>query len=256
MTTSALTGPLLGQIPAGLRGPLLRSFDQIVRNFRQSRWEPAELNGGKLCEVVYSVLAGHVKGVFPVKPTQPINMVDECRKLEKADSSVFPRSVRIQVPRLLMGLYEIRNNRGVGHVGGDVDPNHMDAVLVLAIAKWLVAELVRLFHDVDTETATRAVELLTEREVPLIWEVDGKRRVLDVSLPMKDKTLLIAYGHAGPVREVDLVTWLEHSNPSVYRRDVLINAHKKKLIEYNKEARLVSISPLGEKYVEDNLDLG
>ena len=43
---------------------------------------------------------------------------------------------------MIVALYEIRNDRGVGHTGGDVDPNHMDASMVLAGAKWLVAELV------------------------------------------------------------------------------------------------------------------
>ncbi|MBB3083292.1 hypothetical protein [Geodermatophilus sabuli] len=47
---------------------------------------------------------------------------------------------------MMIGLYDIRNNRGVGHAGADVDPNHMDATVVLYQSKWLVAELVRLLH--------------------------------------------------------------------------------------------------------------
>jgi hypothetical protein len=84
-------------------------------------------------------------------------MVDACKALEKAPQTL-PRSIRIQIPRMLVALYEIRNNRGVGHVGGDVNPNHMDAVAVLAMSKWLVAELIRVLHDVDTQTATDLVE--------------------------------------------------------------------------------------------------
>src|SRR5579859_6539892 len=117
----------LGSVPPGLRGPLLAAFNEIMRNFRENRWEPSELNGGKLCEVVYSILRGHVDGKMPSKPSKPKNMVDACKALEAADSAKFPRSVRVQIPRMLMSLYEIRNNRGVGHVGGDVDPNHMDS---------------------------------------------------------------------------------------------------------------------------------
>ena len=98
-----------------------------------------------------------------------------------------------------MALYEVRNNRGVGHVGGDVDPNHMDATLVVASAKWVVAELVRLFHAVDTKTATEIVEALITREVPAVWEVNGKRRVLTGGLTMKQKALLLLYSEAGPV---------------------------------------------------------
>ncbi len=79
----------------------------------------------------------------------------------------------------------MRNNRGVGHAGGDVSPNHMDAVTVLAMAKWLVAELVRVFHNVDTKTATAITDALVEREVPLIWRVGEKERVLKANLSLK-----------------------------------------------------------------------
>ena len=71
-------------------------------------------------------------------------------------------------------FYEIRNNRGVGHVGGDVDPNHMDAEAVQTMAGWAMAELVRIFHGVKTEEAQETVDALVERKSPIIWEVLGK----------------------------------------------------------------------------------
>jgi len=60
-----------------------------------------------------------------------------------------PRSFQILIPRLLPALYEIRNNRGVGHVGGDVDPNYMDATMVVGAVKWIMGELTRVFHSVS-----------------------------------------------------------------------------------------------------------
>src|SRR5206468_654238 len=100
---------------------------EIERNFRERRWEPAELNGGKLCEAAYSILKGHVDGHFPAKPSKPSNFPQACLDLEKADPK-FGRSVRLLIPRMLIPLYDIRNSRSVGHIGGDVDPNHMDSV--------------------------------------------------------------------------------------------------------------------------------
>lgn len=247
------TSSVLAGIPPGLRTPLIESYNSIVRNFREGRWEPSELNGGKLCETVYSILEGHVTGTFPSKPKKPRNMVDACRALEQADATRFPRAVRIQVPRMLVALYEVRNNRGVGHVGGDVDPNHMDAVLVLNMSKWIMAELVRIFHGVDTVAAASAVDALVERTLPLVWEIGGNRRILNPSLSMKDKTLALLYGSSSAVAETDLVRWVEHSNPAVFRRDILVRLHRAKLIEYDKSNRLIHISPLGVRYVEDNV---
>lgn len=242
----------LGHLPKDLREELLQAFTKIVTNFREDRWEPSELNGGKMCEIVYSILEGYVSGSYPQKSYKPKNMVDACNSLSEKPAT-FPRSVRIQIPRMLIALYEVRNNRGVGHVGGDVDPNRMDATLVLYKAKWIMAELVRVFHNLSTKEASRVVDVLIEREVPFIWKINGKKRILKKGLSMKEKTLLLLYSEDHPLSETDLVSWLEHSNVAVYRRDVLTPGHKDRLWEYDREGRDVFLSPLGNQYVESSL---
>lgn len=246
---------VLAAIPSELRGPLLDAFNSLIRNFREGKWEPSELNGGKLCEVVYTILKGHMDGVFPSKPQKPPNMVEACKAFEQADKIIHSRSLRIQIPRMLIALYEVRNNRGVGHVGGDVNPNHMDAVLVLSMAKWIMAELIRVFHNVNTEKASAVVDALTDRNLSLIWKVGETRRVLNIELGMKEKMLVLLYEHFEAVGESELVEWVEHSNAAVFRRDVLVKAHKAKLIEYNRDERTVQISPLGVKHVEEKIPL-
>jgi hypothetical protein len=250
-TSAPVPQSALGNLPASLRSQLLAALNDIVQNFTAGRWEPSELNAGKLCEIVYTIIRGFADGAMPAKASKPANMVDACRGLEK--ETALPRSLRIQVPRMLTALYEIRNNRGVGHVGGDVDPNHMDAVAVLAMAKWIVAELVRVFHNVDTAMATAVTDALIEREVPLIWSTGDKKRVLNAKLTLKQKTLLLLYGEAGPVDERDLLAWVEPSRASDYRRDVLRRGHKHKLLEYDEATATVELSPLGARVVEEQL---
>lgn len=243
---------LLGQLPEGLRGELMSTYAEILRNYRESRWEPSELNAGKLCEVVYSIVSGYILGKYPKKSSKPRNMVDACRGLESAPSA-FPRAVRVQIPRMLLALYEIRNNRGVGHVGGDVNPNHMDATCVLAMSKWLVAELIRVFHSVSTAQASAAVDTLVERTLPAVWEVGDKLRVLDPQMSVRDKTLLLLYKSQREVSEADLFSWVEHSHTTRYRADILQRAHAHKLLEYDPVRRVAEISPLGIEYVETHL---
>jgi hypothetical protein len=248
-------GQFLAAVPATLREELLRAFHEITRNYRERRWEPSELNGGKLCEIVYSILRGHVDGAFPARASKPGNMVDACRALEQADAGQFARSVRIQIPRMLVALYEVRNNRGVGHVGGDVDPNCMDASVVLALAKWIMAELVRLFHGLDTVAAEALVAQLTERTLPLVWKIESELRVLAPGKSMKEKALVLLYHSEGWVDEKALVRWVEHSNPAVFRRDVLVKLHKQKLIEYDRAKGRLCLSPLGIRMVEETVGL-
>src|SRR5438093_5159574 len=99
-----------GELPATLRDELIAAFNLIVKNYRERRWEPAELNGGKLCEVVYSILKGYAAGVYPARAAKPRNMVLACQNLE-TEAAAAPRSIRIQIRRMLIALYEIRNNR-------------------------------------------------------------------------------------------------------------------------------------------------
>lgn len=154
---------------------------------------------------------------------------------------------------MLQALYEIRNNRGVGHVGGDVNPNHMDATCVVAMSQWLIGELVRVFHDVSTDEATSAVDALVERTHPTVWKVGNQFRVLDSDMSMKDKALSLLYHCSGPINERQLFEWVEYSNPSTFRRDVLRPTHKAKLLEYNEEQKTVELSPKGIAYVEELL---
>ena len=51
------------------------------------------------------------------------------------------------------------------------------------------------------EEAAELVDALVEREVPLVWKVGGKKRVLDPKMSMKDKTLLLLHSSTGPVPE-------------------------------------------------------
>jgi hypothetical protein len=66
---------------------------------------------------------------------------------------------------------------------------------------------------------------------------------------------LTLYPSKGAVAEKDLVDWLEHSNRSVFRRDVLKPAHRTKLIEYDAICGTVLISPKGIAYVEQKVTL-
>jgi hypothetical protein len=129
----------------------------------------------------------------------------------------------------------------------------MDASVVVAMTKWVVAELIRLFHDVATETASAWVETLTDREVPLVWRVGAAKRVLDTSLGLKDAALLLLYSEPQPVAAATLAQWLERE-PRYVNRDVLRPAHRAKLIEFDEVAGLVHLSPLGARYVETHLN--
>ena len=174
-------------LPMTLRDDLLSAFNEIVTNYRERKWEPSELNGGKLCEAVYTICKGWLDGgIYPARAEKPSRFPETCWAIMNTYQQVpNSRSARILIPRMMLGLYDIRNNRGVGHAGAEVDPNHMDATAVLYNSKWLMAELLRLLHALSTEDATAIVDGFIEREVALVWTNGDKKRVIRTGMPWK-----------------------------------------------------------------------
>lgn len=243
-------------LPAPLVKGLEKSFNQIQSNFAQRRFEPSELNGGKFSEVVLRILEWHTSTPKSYTPfgTKIRDFGQATRRFESM--TTFPDSVRFHIPKILTALYDIRNKRGVGHMGGDVDPNHMDSLLVVNATSWILAELVRIFHNLTTSEAQAKVEGLIVRRFPVVWEVGGRRRVLNPNLRFPDKTLLLLYdSYPKSIRDEILCQWTEYSNPTMFRSKILKPLHKKKLLEYDSNAGDVFLSPLGVKYVETNVKL-
>lgn len=241
-------------LPSSIRKKLQYAYNEIRRNFRESRFEPSELNGAKLAEVVFRILEWHTSTSNKYTPfgKQIRDFGQSVRRFESMSS--FPDSVRFHIPDILRTLYAVRNKRGVGHVSGEIDPNQMDAQLVVTNANWVMAELVRLLHQVTTEEATQIVEEIISKETPLVWDLGDTKRVLDTSMSMKDRTLLLLHKeHPKEARETELLAWVEYSNGAVYRRNILKKLHREKLVEYNQPNGTVILSPTGVDYVEKNL---
>lgn len=247
---------LLAGLPSGLRSELQQAFDSISRNYVERRWEPSELNGGKFCEVAYSIINGLVSGAMPAVASKPSNMAVACRALEQTPAnSARPgdHSIRVLIPRMLIAIYDVRNHRNVGHVGGDVDPNHSDATAVYMMASWVLAELIRIYHGVSTDEAQNIVDALVERKIALIWQTGDKKRVLDHAMPPKDQALALLYSSVSEVSAKLLTDWIEYSTVGNLRAQVLKPLHDKRLIEFDRESDQARISPKGVEEVETRI---
>jgi|SRR5690554_1149797 len=237
---------LLGGLPSGLRTPLIKEYKKLAQNFLEHRWEPAELSAGKICEIVYSIIKGHIDGNYPSTPSKPRNMVQACRQLETESS--LPRSFQILIPRMLPALYEIRNNRGVGHVGSDVDANTVDATLMFTMINWILAELVRVFYTGTLEEAQLAVDALAQRNTPLVWDSKGFKKVLSPSMNLKDQILLLLSSTDKEVSLEELMEWTESTNKTYYKK-ILKTLHKEKDIHYDEKKSVVVLLPSGSNKV-------
>jgi hypothetical protein len=241
---------VLASIPAGLRDPLITEYQSIIQNFMEHRWLPSELRGGRFSEIVYTILDGQAKGKYASGPSKPGNFPQACQKLESNALAHVPRSFQILIPRMLPVLYEIRNNRNVGHVGADVDPNHMDSMAVLSMCNWVMGELVRVYHGLSVAEAQKVVDALAEIRIPVVWSDGSKKRVLQPMLKLPDQLLLLIATTVPDVTSLQLLAWSEAPDKRYFMK-VLRSFHSKRLIEFDDEADKIRILPPGAKEVQE-----
>ena len=252
--SSALDAALQG-IPKKFRSRILTAYLELKSRYARAtydgEWDTGGLSAGKFCEAVIRFLQKQLTGDNTRFGIHIQNFPDECRKLIQVDKTKGSESLRIIIPRALAFLYTLRGKRGIGHVGGDVEANAIDAVTIIRNCDWIVCELIRSFHSLSLEHAQEIVDSVASRQAPQVWSVGGKKRVLDRKLNYKQQTLLLLYSepHSGVLAE-DLFDWTGHSNQSVYRRDVLRPLHGDRLIEYDEIEGIVHVSPTGEAVVE------
>ena len=241
----------LQAIPTGLRNPLVSTFEDLLSEYRAGDWEKVGLKAGKICEIVYTILLGYTSGTYAAGPSKPSNMLTACAAFEQAGSQ-FSRPVRIQIPRLLIALYELRNNRAIGHVSGDLDPNHMDAELFLRGCKWIIGELIRLFTSLPVDNARDLLEEVTARTLPAVWETGSGKKLLNTKLTTAEKALVLAYSCAGGATAQDIAKWMPYGNLSRLRNTVLADLDREALINFDRGTDLVTVSPTGIRKVESS----
>jgi len=233
---------------------LINAYLDLKMNFSQGRHDAAGLAAGRLCEVVLRLLQAKVHGKFTPFGQKIANYADECRKLINAPATSGNDSERIVLPRALVFLYTMRNKRGIGHVGGDVDANSIDAAAMTRTADWVLCELIRINHGLSLEEAQDIVDGISVRQLSTIWEVAGKKRVLRDGLKAKDQVLLLLYSDQNSaVLLEDLCEWIEYSNRAVFKNKVVQELHRARLLEFDNGSESITLSPKGVEFVEKNL---
>jgi len=237
--------------PKSLVDALIDSYIEIKEQYYLNKLEPSELNGGKFVEACARIIEHELTGQFTPIGTSIKNMVLLLRNFETSPVSHHD-SFRLHIPRALLSIYNIRNRRGVGHLGGDVNANISDATLIATSADWVLAELYRMFYTSTLEEAQAVVTQLVKRKISLIYEVGQIKRVLANFLNFKEQTLLFlasSYPYASPVNE--LFAQLEYSSLSAFKSKILRPLHKARMLNYSDQGECILLPP-GLKFVEDH----
>jgi hypothetical protein len=215
-------------LPDNFVDELLDTYTEAKRRFHLGDLRPQEVEGGRFSEAAFRLLQ-HVCGKPVTSLGKQLPSVDTLvREFEKETSQ--PDAVRFHLPRTLRLIYDVRNKRDVAHLGDGIDPNLQDATLVVANMDWILAELVRLHHNVSADEAQAIIENLVTKEVPAVEEIDGQPVVL-TDLKPRDQALLMLYraGAAGASLE-ELAGWLRTRKDNLRVRLARLDTEKLMLL--------------------------
>ena len=242
------TAFLAAAIPEQLVDELLDAYQEAKQRFHLGDHRPQEVEGGRFSEAVFRVLQ-HVAGLSVSAIGNSLPSVDKLLvALEGAAGQ--PDSVRLHIPRTLKLIHDIRNKRDVAHLADGIDPNLQDATLVIANMDWVMAELVRLHHNVSANEAQAIIDDLVTKEVPAIQEIDGQPVIL-TELQPRDQTLLMLYraGKKGG-SEDELAEWLRVDRRD-HLRERLMRLDQERLLLRHPKSHRIYITDKGIRYVQD-----
>jgi hypothetical protein len=151
---------------------------------------------------------------------------------------------------VLRVIYDIRNGRDTAHLADDIDPNLQDATLVISNIDWVLAEFVRLYHDVSADEAQRIVNGLMVRSVPAVQEFDGFLKVLNPTLQVSPYVLLLLYecGTRG-ASLVEIETWVRPTMRTNLRATMRRLVHDRAFV--HDDGKKFYLTKLGIKEVEE-----
>lgn len=176
---------------------LLEAHAEAKRNYFLGGLRLSEVEGGRFCEAAFRLLESITTGRFtPLgRSLRTEKIIESLANLPK-DS--FLDAVRLHIPRALRLIYDVRNSRDAAHLADGIDPNVQDATLVVSVSDWVLAEFVRLYHNVSADEAQRIVEHIVTRDAPVIQEFDGFLKVLRADLRPAEHCLVLLY-HRGKI---------------------------------------------------------
>ncbi len=240
---------LAAHLDARVVDELLGAYEEAKREFYLGGHRLNAVEGGRFCEAAFRLL--QQAALMSVTPLG--TKLDTQRLIGQLESaSGKSDSIRIHIPRALRVVYDIRNKRDAAHLGDGIDPNLQDATFVCAVLDWVLAEFVRLYHNVEPHEARAMVEELVTRAAPAVQDFDGFLKVLRPDLQASDYCLLLLYQREPEgATFADLHQWVRPEMRANLKRTLRGLEHDKALIHLDVMTVVYRITRLGQREVEE-----
>jgi hypothetical protein len=132
------------------------------------------MKGGKFVEAVLKALWLFSGKTLP--PARKFKAGSLTKELMNIPVGTLDDALRITITRACDFAYDIASNRGARHDPSEVNPNEIDAAVIIATNSWILAEMIRFSQSgiANTGQVRALLAGLARRRYPLIEEVDGR----------------------------------------------------------------------------------
>ena len=111
--------------------------------------------------------------------------------------------------------------------------------------RWLLFNTIRVLNSGSEVEVNSLVRLIGDGSFPIVWTNGKMKHIAMPKLSRKSQVLLLLMESGNSAKEEDLCAWLEQKNSSAFRRDVLRQLHKEKMIAYDEKNKVAHLMPLG-----------
>ena len=229
MTRSDIQNVLATAYPSELVDSMLTSYENALAEYKKEHWQYFGNEIGQFVEVARRMIEYQLDNRYTPLADKLANFNERILTAWENYDSKFSEVYRIVIPRCLYSMYCLRNKRGMIHKS-HIDPNRMDASVLLSNTKWVLAEIFRQVSTMSFEETEEIVNSIMCKESSIIWDTGNGLRILDTKMSCKNKVLCLLYMKNGQL-DTDLQKSTEYKNTTEFKR-VLRTLHKEKLIEY------------------------
>jgi hypothetical protein len=225
---------------------LLSAYQEAKLNFFLGGLRLSAVEGGRFCEAALRMLQEITTGSF-ASLDQKLDTDKLILQLSNVPKGSHSDSIRLNIPRAIRVVYDIRNNRDAAHLANGIDPNVQDATLVVSNLDWILAEFLRLYHKVPAAEAQRIVDGLVTRAAPAVQDFDGFLKVLNPKLKVSEYILLLLYerGSTGALYP-ELETWVRPAMRVNLRRTLTRLVHDTAFVHNNGNRFFITNSGMKE----------
>lgn len=240
MRRSDIQNILATAYPLELVDSMLTAYENALAEYKKGHWQYFGNEIGQFIEVTRRMIEYHLDHRYTPLANKLANFNEKVLTAWENYDTSFSEVYRIIIPRILYSMYCLRNKRGMIHKN-HIDPNKMDATVLLGNTKWVIAELFRQVSSLSFEETETIINSIMIKESSIIWDTGTCLRILDTKMSSKDKILCLLYVRE-KMTDAELQDSIEYKNTTNFKK-ILYALHKEKFIEYN--SAVCILSPLG-----------